>query len=316
MNVNQSPFVSVCCLTYNHEKYIRKTLDGILMQKTEFPFEILIHDDASTDRTAEIIREYQKRYPDIIKPIFEEKNQWTSYAWGVLKLFVYPKARGKYVALCEGDDYWTDAGKLQRQVDYMESHPECPAVFHAVNYVWNGQIIHNDRHFDAECNVTTNQVIYGGGEFCATSSLLFKAKYAMEFPQYRDMVPIGDYPLQVMLSTKGPMHYFPEIMGAYRTGHEESWSTSMGKAGRYSAEYLDFLQIEVNWLKEFDKETRGKYKDSVHYRIGRAALDLYVGHRVSFDELKENASQISFGRKKVKILREMYRKRILRFFRG
>lgn len=307
---NIKPMVSICCLAYNHEKYIRQTLDGILMQKTDFPFEILIHDDASIDKTADIIREYQKKYPDIVKPIFEEKNQWTTYAWGVLKLFVYPKAQGKYTALCEGDDYWTDKEKLQKQVNYMEEHPDCPAVFHAVNYVRGGKVICNDRHFEKECNVTTNQVIDGGGGFCATSSLLFKTEYAMEFPRYRDMVPIGDYPLQVLLATKGDMHYFPQIMGAYRVGHEESWTTNMQKH-KHSKENLDCKQIEADWLREFDKETNGKYTDSARYQAGRALNDLYMGHRVSFNELMENASYISFGKKKIKLLKKMYERLLL-----
>lgn len=315
VDVDAKPIVSICCLAYNHEKYIRQTLDGILMQKTEFPFEILIHDDASTDKTADIIREYQRKYPNIVKPIFERQNQWSSYAWGILKLFVYPKAKGKYIALCEGDDYWINVEKLQKQVDYMELHPDCPASFHAVNYVRNGRVVCNDRHFDKECNVTTNQVIDGGGDFCATSSLLFRTKYAMEFPKYRDMVPIGDYPLQVMLSTKGNMHYFPETMGVYRTGHEESWTTHM-KGKKFSQASLDCLQIEADWLREFDRETKGKFSDSARYKAGRALVDLYAGHRVSFAELKKNVSHISFGKKKLNMLRKMYKKRILKFFRG
>ncbi|MCI5779181.1 MAG: glycosyltransferase [Lentisphaeria bacterium] len=121
--MNTTPMVSVCCITYNHEPYIRDCLEGFLMQKTDFPFEVLIHDDASTDRTADIIREYEAKYPDIIKPIYQTENQY-SKGVKVSMVYNYPRAQGKYIALCEGDDYWIDPNKLQRQYDFMETHPE------------------------------------------------------------------------------------------------------------------------------------------------------------------------------------------------
>lgn len=121
MAENPKPLVSISCITYNHAPYIRECLEGFLMQKTNFPFEILIHDDASTDGTADIIREYQAKYPDIIKPILREKNL---YSQGVrmMNRFNYERAKGKYIALCEGDDFWTDPHKLQIQFDFMEKN--------------------------------------------------------------------------------------------------------------------------------------------------------------------------------------------------
>ena len=113
--------VSICCITYNHAPFIRQCLNGFVMQKTKFPFEILIHDDASTDGTQEIIREYEQKYPDIIKPIYQAENQ---YSKGIKINLTYnlPRAKGKYIAFCEGDDYWTAPDKLQKQVDFLESH--------------------------------------------------------------------------------------------------------------------------------------------------------------------------------------------------
>jgi len=119
----QKPFVSICCLAYNHEPYIRDCLDGFMIQQTNFDFEVLIHDDASTDKTAEIIREYEKKYPDIIKPIYQTENQYSKRV-GITRVFQFPRARGKYIAMCEGDDYWTDPLKLQKQVDFLESNPD------------------------------------------------------------------------------------------------------------------------------------------------------------------------------------------------
>ena len=118
-----SLMVTIRCLTYNHEPYIRQCLDGFVMQKTNFRFEAIVHDDASTDGTAIIIREYAEKYPDIIRPIYETENQYSKHD-GSIRRIMDAHTHGKYVALCEGDDYWIDPYKLQKQVDFLESHPD------------------------------------------------------------------------------------------------------------------------------------------------------------------------------------------------
>lgn len=129
MNMQENVMVSICCIVYNHESYIRQCLDGFIMQKTNFVYEIVIHDDASTDKTAEIIREYEAKYPNIIKPIYQKENQ---YSKGIQISATYnlPRAKGKYIALCEGDDYWTDPLKLQKQVDFLEINLEYSGCVH------------------------------------------------------------------------------------------------------------------------------------------------------------------------------------------
>lgn len=118
------PLVSICCITYNHVDYIRDCLDGFLMQQCDFKFEILIHDDCSTDGATEIIQEYQKKHPDIVKPIFQKENQWSKGVRGISSKYNFPRAKGKYIAMCEGDDYWTDPLKLQKQVDFLENNAD------------------------------------------------------------------------------------------------------------------------------------------------------------------------------------------------
>lgn len=139
--------VSVCCLSYNHEDYIRQCLDSIVTQQTSFAFEVLVHDDASTDKSQQIIREYQQRYPDIIKPILQTENQYRK-GKGILGIHVFPKCSGKYLAFCECDDYWTDPNKLQRQVDFMESHPEYVAT--ADNGMEVNSVIHQEFPFNTD----------------------------------------------------------------------------------------------------------------------------------------------------------------------
>lgn len=132
-NVNR-PTVSVICLAYNHEKYIRKALEGFVMQKTDFPFEVFVHDDASTDHTRDIIEEFAQKYPHIIVPVYQTENQYskgTSPTWNVL----FPKTQGKYIAFCEGDDYWCDPLKLQLQVNQLEANPNCSACTCVVQYI-------------------------------------------------------------------------------------------------------------------------------------------------------------------------------------
>lgn len=132
------PLVSICCITYNHAPFIRKCLDGFLMQETSFPYEILIHDDASTDGTDSIIKEYKLNYPNLIFPLYETENQYSkgfSLSPSNMDIkFNYSRAKGKYIAYCEGDDYWTDPLKLQKQIDFMESHPDYSVCFHRCQY--------------------------------------------------------------------------------------------------------------------------------------------------------------------------------------
>lgn len=131
MKKDNDILVSIHCITYNHAPYIRECLDGFVMQKTNFPFEIVIHDDASTDGTADIIREYEQKYPHLFNAIYETENQYTKYngSFHEIQNIMRKAIRGKYVAYCEGDDYWIDPYKLQKQVDILESDPECSLVY-------------------------------------------------------------------------------------------------------------------------------------------------------------------------------------------
>lgn len=122
--------VAIHCLVYNHEPYLRDCLEGFVMQQTNFPFVAIVHDDASTDGSAAIIREYEEKYPNIIKPIYEKENQWRKGTLTKVMNTAIEAIGAKYVAMCEGDDYWTDPLKLQKQVDFMEANPEYSITSH------------------------------------------------------------------------------------------------------------------------------------------------------------------------------------------
>lgn len=201
------PLVSIRCLTYNHAPYIRQCLDGFVMQKTNFKFEAIVHDDASTDGTADIVREYATKYPDIIKPILETENQYSKQDGSLKRIMnaaISPSA--KYIAMCEGDDYWTDPYKLQKQVDFLESHPQYGFVGSLVSEQY-GEVIKDapnpiylsDNFFEEDgrfllCGNLFDYAKYG--PLCRTATLVFrKSLYDVENSQ-------GDFSLQAILAYK------------------------------------------------------------------------------------------------------------------
>lgn len=276
------PLVSIRCLAYNHEKYIEQAIDGFLMQETTFPFEIVIHDDASTDHTADIIRQYAKEYPNIIRPIYETENQYSKKD-GSLRRIMDKALRGRYTALCEGDDLWISREKLQKQVSFLESHDEYTMVFHAANYLKNGEIIKNDRHNNVECNYSTDDLIRGGGAFCATCSLCFRTSAFLDRYLFQLSADVGDHPLQIAMSLKGKVHYFPDIMSSYRVsqGGDSSWSSTMGKKDQKIAH----LNKTIEWLSVLNQETNGVYKVSIQYVITNVTYEQYLMGAVKKKEL-------------------------------
>ena len=220
------PRLSVVCLAYNAAPYIRQALDGFLMQKTRFPFEVLIHDDASTDGTADIIREYAERFPDIIRPVFQRENQF-SKGVAASSAFLWPLIRGKYVAMCEGDDYWTDPLKLQKQVDWLDAHPESSICFHPV-------VVHFEDGSRKDSIYPSDKDCPGGymfGEllrhnFIQTNSVVFRWKLkGHEGDVPTDIAP-RDWFTNLLHAEKGPIGFVPEAMGVYRRHPGGVWWNS------------------------------------------------------------------------------------------
>lgn len=217
--------VTIRCITYNHEPYIRQCLEGFVMQKTNFRFEAIVHDDASTDGTADIIREYAERYPDIIKPIYEVENQYSKRD-GSLRRIMDEHTHGKYVALCEGDDYWIDPLKLQKQVDFLEEHTECSMTCSRAKRFSNIKQKYID---DVICSkeddfLEPKYVIGKGGAFIATCSILYRKEVIDSYPLYCRNCYVGDYPLQIMCAMKGKIWYYNETMAVYRVENTSSWT--------------------------------------------------------------------------------------------
>ena len=199
--------VSIICNAYNHENYIRDALESFVMQKTNFKFEVLVHDDASTDKTADIIREYEKKYPDLIKPIYQTENQY-SKGLGLVGKLQLGRAVGKYIAYCEGDDYWTDPVKLQKQYDAMEAHPEVDICAHCGMRVnaETKECIGYIKPSDKDCILTMEQVILGGGGYVVTNSLMYRRELIYNEPEFRKFLKL-DYTLQMYGALRGGMLY-------------------------------------------------------------------------------------------------------------
>lgn len=216
------PLVSISCITYNHELYIRDCLEGMLMQQCDFDFEILIHDDASTDNTQEIIKEYQEKYPDIIKPIFQTENQYSKGSRGFNATYNFPRVAGRYIALCEGDDYWTDPLKLQKQVNYLESHPNVVLCAHEVNRVNDqGELVDSDeavKIFDSAITLKES-IKYSSLEMLGKSfsplSMVFK-KVNLNYSEALLFAPYGDVVLIALLSQHGSAVKLNFVGGNYR----------------------------------------------------------------------------------------------------
>jgi glycosyltransferase involved in cell wall biosynthesis len=231
--------VSVFCQTYNHAPYIRQCMEGFLMQKTSFPFEVLIHDDASTDETADIIREYEKEYPSIIKPIYQTENQYSKNVdiWGI---YQYPRAQGKYIAICEGDDYWIDSFKLQKQVEHLETHTECGMVYTKVRY-WNEQKKVFTRDFGKM--VSYDSLLLDGNyvstpSVCLRKSLLQKYVAAIH-PEQQGWL-MGDYPIWLFISYISSIYYIDNVTAIYRVLEESaSHSLDVGKTVKFMASACD-----------------------------------------------------------------------------
>lgn len=252
--------VTIKCLVYNHEPYLRKCLDGFVMQQTTFPFEAIVHDDASTDNSAEIIREYAEKYPDIIKPILETENQYSKED-GSLSRIMREAARGKYIALCEGDDYWTDPHKLQMQVSFLESNPDYTMCCHgAKNENEDGLIWFTTNN--GHNNPSVCEIIEGGGGMIPTMSIVYRNSLSGGLKDFNEGISIGDYPLNIYCALKGKVMFMDDVMGIHTLGAKDSWHVRIAND---KGKYESFLKEKARWLDKVNDITNEQYQNSINF---------------------------------------------------
>ena len=245
------PLVSISCVTYNHAPFLRQCLDGFFMQQCDFDFEILVHDDASTDGTEAIIKEYQEKYPDIIKPIFQTENQYSKGVRGMNQKYNFPRAKGKYIALCEGDDYWTDPLKLKKQVDFLEKNTDFVMVFSNAEV-----IIENDgektnnisgiKSFKESQIFTASELLENWT--VPTGTVVFK-NISIDERYYElnrnEKFIFGDIILFLHLTTKGKVYGIKDYTAIYRrhSGGVTNFPPSLELLKRFNDHYFAIISV-------------------------------------------------------------------------
>lgn len=258
--MENSPLLSVCMVSYNQEQYIKEALDSVLMQKTNFKYEVIISDDCSKDNTLAILTEYKNKYPNIVKVVTGEKN--LGYPNNQRRSL--ENAKGKYIALCDGDDFWTDTYKLQKQVDYLESHPECAICFHNVMHIYEGttegRALLNPLDFPS--NLSAEDVITRKW-FLPTNSEVFRREYLF-FPEWYDSVLHIDYVLNLLISFKGVLYYMPDVMAVYR-------HTNISVNAQHSDGEWGYMLFHSKTMKTILEKTldisEDKYHDLIKQKI-------------------------------------------------
>lgn len=295
---DSSPMVTIWCPTYNHERFISKAIDSFLMQRTNFNYEIVVHDDASNDKTPAIVKEYADKYQQLIKPIFQSQNKLSNEP-DFLHRKMIEVSRGKYIALCEGDDYWTDETKLQRQVDYLEKNPQVSIILH------NGIIIENDMIVREMYNNAFR--IYNTKDVIRKRVLAPTASYCLrnqvQVPNWIGEVYGKDSALLFILSHLGQIHYWPEVMCAYRRNP----NSMEGKYNRMPLEKamrdINEYKVYLNLVSDVDKLVILRkiiwcffYRIVKGIRMGRIKsipLDSFYLLKYSFEFLRKKLSSAS-----------------------
>lgn len=300
------PMVSIICMAYNHEKYIRQCLDGFVMQKTDFIFEVLIHDDASTDGTADIIREYESLYPDIIKPIYQKENQH-SQGIRIIEVFIFPLIKGKYLAWCEGDDYWSDPNKLQKQYDTMEKNFQCAICFHKTRIISeNGDPTESffPRYTQMRSGIIDKETYLSLVLFTRTlyqlqfqlSSVMVQTKFYRNYiyknPFYKSIMDVGDLPFFLYMGLCGDAYYIDSEMSCYRKGAVNSWNQRHNDIQKK----VSHFEKEIEGLKAFDQFSEQIVHENVKKGIDSRRFAIYRanGNLAEMKKLKEIYKMLSY----------------------
>lgn len=273
--------VSIYCLTYNHVEYIEEALKGFINQKTEYPYEIIVFDDASTDGTTDIIRDYESRYPNLIKAYIAHKNTYgTEQRRSLWPDFMNRVMKGRYFAICEGDDCWIDDNKLQMQCDYMEAHEECNMVLHnayMLNYADNTKktMLGNQK----TRILTPYELILQPDGIFPTASMVFRREYWF-LEGFFAKAGVSDWPMQLYAMSKGTVYFIERNMCVYRYMHSASWSTK--NYNDYVKKLIHYSKI-VKFLTEYNKYTNCIYSEYIELKLQTIYEDCFDENRDLYD---------------------------------
>lgn len=259
------PMVSIICLTYNQGEYLRQAFESFLLQETAFPIEVLVHDDASTDGSEEIIKEYARRYPKVFKVDIEKENQFKK---GDLEFVnkVFREARGKYIALCEGDDYWTDSSKLQRQVDFLENNPGHALVFHPVRVVFESAPREDKIFPSTKSGFTLKRLLQGN--FIQTNSVMYRRQNYDKLAA--DVLP-GDWYAHLYHAQFGKIGFIDRTMSVYRRHKGSAWDGDNSERGV-------FLKQVIHGHLRLARELKKMFSED---KTLRAEADMFINRLVN-----------------------------------
>lgn len=250
------PVVSVVCISYNHENYIEDSIKGFLLQRTNFPFEILIHDDASTDRTAEIIKKYKSLYPNLIKCVLQSENKYRvdrQYPFRCM----FSMARGQFIAICEGDDFYICPNKLQKNVDQMNGDSSLSMLFGPAKKIYDNSSkveVLNAYQKDEISRINTEWVLKKGGGFYPTCTLMIRSSIIRNLPKWFSMHYTGDYPLGILASQKGKIGYCSEIMSCYRVHPTSVTHTIERDKEKVKKSVLETYKMNICFIDTINEE--------------------------------------------------------------
>lgn len=267
----KEPVVSIMCITYNQVDYIARALDSFLMQELGVPFEIIVNDDCSTDGTTQVLLEYQKAHPDLFRVVTHEKNQY-SLGKSAMGEFVIPLVRGRYGAMCEGDDYWTDPRKLALQLEFMESHPDYAACVHANENV-QAESEHRlsvKRYSDHDCPVALEDAL-SNTQCYSTNSLFIRAEAIKNYrsSEYYPLKCDGDQKMMVCFALNGGIYYLDRIMSAYRFMARNSTNRSVLMSEKHAQIVARKRELRIELLERADELTDGEYDSQIVYGLDR-----------------------------------------------
>lgn len=304
---SENPLVSVHMITYNHEKFIAQAIEGVLMQRTNFPFELIIGEDCSTDRTREIVVDYANRHPDIVRPILHDNNV------GMMRnmKICLQACSGKYTAICEGDDYWIDPLKLQKQVDFLENNPSYTLCVHATKIMFNNRHVGEVRPYSSDTTASVNDIIIKGGLF-ATNSLLFKKHFLSNPPNFLSLPYTGASMLIMFLAAEGHVFYIDEFMSVYRKNVPGSWTKRFKKSTTENK--LKHYDYHIKAIEEFDEYYSYKFNEVIEKRKLWFEFQKNIilnNHK----ELRSDRFRCLFKRMNWKLRTKLCLKRVLSVFR-
>lgn len=296
------PLVAIQCITYNHELYIHDALEGFVMQKTNFPFVAIVHDDASTDGTAEIIREYAEKYPDIIKPIYEKENQYSKHDGSLSKIINQARigTRSKYIAMCEGDDFWIDSFKLQKQVDFLESHTDFGMCFTKVKRFDNSSKKIVDE-FGREKDTLISLLC---GNTIPTPSVILSRKiyekYIIMIKPEKQSWLMGDYPLWLWTAGTSKIYFMNDVTATYRI-LENSASHFIQADNRIAFE--DSYYSIKNYFYDFFKVNSEKMRYIIERNHIVTRYKICVEYNLPFDEILKMLEKIKCSDFRLKLIK-------------